>query len=80
MSNTTAAERWLSTTLTAAHFGVSAGTVMRWHREQGFPMAAIRSRGVVTEYEIGAVAAWLQSRPPARRRPYKWQPIGLSAQ
>jgi hypothetical protein len=80
MKNNAAASVWLSTTLTAAHFGVSAGTVMRWHREQGFPMEAIRSRGVTTEYKVAAVEAWLRSRPPARRRPYKWQPAGLSAQ
>ena len=68
MSNTKAINRWLSTTLTAAHFGVSASTVMRWHREKGFPdRSDPRSRrdNRVLHPACGSLAA----DPPARTTP-----------
>jgi hypothetical protein len=72
-------QTWLSTTLTAAQFGVSAATVMRWRTTKGFPDAAVRYRGAVTEYHTIRVTAWLRDRPPPRRRPYKWQADGATA-
>jgi hypothetical protein len=64
-------EDWRSTTNTGAHFEVSTATVGRWRYLGDFPHQAIRARGVVTEYDIPVIAAWLKSRPKAPRRPYK---------
>jgi hypothetical protein len=70
--------KWLNTTMAAAHFGISTWTLMRWPQMKGFPDNAVRAVGATTLYEIDKVAEWLRSRPPARRRPYKWQADGVS--
>lgn len=70
--------KWLNTTPAAAHFGISTWTLMRWPQMKGFPEHAVRAAGSTTLYDIDAVAAWLKARPPARRRPYKWQADGVS--
>lgn len=77
-SNSHGDQLWLNTTKTAAHFDYSSGTVQRWQREKGFPETAIRAVGAFTEYDVGAIEAWLRSRPPARRRPYKYRGPGAS--
>jgi hypothetical protein len=75
----TTEKKWLTTTMTAAHFGISTATVMRWRTMKGFPDEAVRADGAITRYEVAAVAGWLKTRPPARRRPYKWQLDDASA-
>jgi phage terminase Nu1 subunit (DNA packaging protein) len=78
-AKTTGGRLWLNTTKTAAHFDYSVATVQRWQHEKGFPDMAIRAAGVHTEYDIAAVEAWLRSRPPGRRRPYKWRQRQVAA-